>query len=573
MKDEHENAGLLHLGLILLLGVCGFIIYLTYKDSSSDQEISNNITLIIEILVGIAITIILSWTAKLNEIKLNLKINEMREILKQSERDRIKKEIQIKRSVLLSLQNIKNTVAQILSEYSTHDGYKKSSEENSQNKILSLHHVLEKLSKTKLDDPINMPAEFFSKNTMKHIRDISSLCKYKPNFSTRNPVANASFYNDMQNMLSKILEDLYSDFPDYPVGHKFSVSTDRVIYPLGSKIYVQANMAYAIKGNPIVFEIFNKKQKLLDTKTIFAGSDHLTHPDSGIYEIVFKMDGDDWNVKESYTVRATYGNTFEEKSFAIVQRTPIIQTDKSVYAVESDVIVTVVDLNSNKDNEAIEYVGDRKDSRLTIKSKYGKIDKYRLKETGNSTGIFQGVIGILGVQSDGTTIPYNTGAKIIEKTQGKEGEDGYIESSSGDEIIFTYQYGSKTVSVSCFVSEFSVFIKLDKKTYKPNDKIQITIIDPDHEHGMHIDNEGKKMITVNIKIGTNILNDYKLFEDPDGVFVGELFLKKYTGDQSSSKTEDGSPSGILCCRDGDSIEVNYTSFLGNSSTARAFIQT
>lgn len=248
----------------------------------------------------------------------------------------------------------------------------------------------------------------------------------------------------------KIYKDM---FTGYSRDYKFTVSLDRPAYPLGSKIYVQANMPYAVDGIPIQFKIFNSKGKLMDAKTINTGPDYLTHPDSGIYEVDFKADGDNWKVYETYTVQVTYVNRTEKNMFVVDQVTPVIQTDKDMYAIGSNMIVTVVDPNSNMDSNAVEYVGDHKDSKLTITTKHDRIDTYRLEETGNSTGVFQGVIGILGRRRDGTIVPFNTGTEIIERTQGTGGKDGYIAASPGDEITFTYQYGSKAASVLCRISE------------------------------------------------------------------------------------------------------------------------
>lgn len=567
------RANLIHSGSVLILSISVVIIFLMYRDALQDQSISNNITLIIEILIGCGIAIILSWISKLNEVKLNVKINKMDEILRRTEKDRSKKETETKRSIYLTLQKIDNIVGEVLSEYDIQNE-QKSRSEKSKEKIRSLCAELEKLSKLKLDDPIKMIIEFFSNDDVKDIKNISDRCKFKPNFSIRNPIADPSHYNEMQSKISKINKHLEDTYRDYSTYHTFTVSTDRSVYPLKSKIYVQANIPYAVDGDSIKFEIFNNKEKQLVVKTINIESKYLTHPDSGIYEIDFKMDGDVWKIHESYTARATYADKFEEGSFAIDQRIPTIQADKGVYAIGSDMIISVIDPDSDKDSNAIENVGDRKESHITIKSRHGSIDGYKLEETGNSTGIFRGVIGVLGMRTDGTMTPYNTGDEIIEKTQGTGGEDGYIAVRPGDKIILSYHNGSKTVSAPYYVSEFIPSVELDKKVYKPNDKMEISVVDPDHNYGIQNNEEEQRVITADVKIGSNIINTCQLLEIGPGVgaFTGKVSLKERTNDQPDSQDEGDSSDAMPCCRDGDPIIVTYTSFLGDSSTAEASIQ-
>lgn len=563
------NLILLSIPLVVTSGVIGFLIY---QNIIRDWGLTNGTTLFIEIIIGIIISLFLLWTAKTNELEMKRKVDEMSDILRQTERDRMKKSTHIYRLMLKSLNDINDIVTKILSIYKMHED-KNSSSQDYKKDILTLHAQLVKSLKTGLDDPVNMNKEFFSDRMASSIQWISKNCKNKPNFSVRHPIADAPFYDNLHSDIAAVIEDLHGSFSDYSYDHMFSVSTDRSVYPLESKIYVQANIPYAIDGVPIRFELLNSKGKLIDTETINIGPKYLTHPDSGIYEIDFKMEGDDWKVHKSYTVRATYADKSEEDSFTIDQRTPVIQTDKCVYMTDSDMIVTVIDPDSDKDNEAVEYVGNRRDSKLTITSKDDKIGTYELEETGNSTGIFQGVIGILGRRKDGTVIPYNTGTEIIKKTQGTGGEDGYIAAGPGDEIIFTYQYGSKTVSISCFVTAFTPLVELDKKVYKPNDKVQITITDPDHKYEVQTNGEGQKTITVNIKIGSNTLNGYQLFETKSDfkVFVGELSLKKCNDGQPDSQDKDDSLDTVPCCRDGDTIIVTYTS-LEDTVIVKAHIQ-
>ena len=108
-------------------------------------------------------------------------------------------------------------------------------------------------------------------------------------------------------------------------------------------------------------------------------------------------------------------------------------------------------MNVDKDHVLVEYVGDRQDAKLTIKSSKGILKNFRLAETGDSTGIFQGVIGFIGVNEDGTKKPYEIDGNSYTTTQGHQVDDGFIEVIDSDELEITYTNATKTAKLTAFV--------------------------------------------------------------------------------------------------------------------------
>ncbi len=135
----------------------------------------------------------------------------------------------------------------------------------------------------------------------------------------------------------------------------------------------------------------------------------------------------------------------------ISPRKPVIQSDKSVYLWGADMILTVIDPDAGKDSNKPEFVGDRSDSKLIIKSSRGLLENYRLRETGDSTGIFQGLIGFIGIRNDGKVEPYNYNDKPITQTQGKEVDDGFLVVAENDELKITYSNLAGTAELTVFV--------------------------------------------------------------------------------------------------------------------------
>ena len=231
------------------------------------------------------------------------------------------------------------------------------------------------------------------------------------------------------------------------------MSFDRTVYPIDSTLHLRANVPKLIPNEPIIFQIFNKANKIIFEKKISPTEFPETEiaPDAGIYETSFTMTGEDWKVGEEYILKGKHAKSEAIDQTRIDARTPVIQSDKSVYLWGADMILTVIDPDGDKDNALIEYVGDRDDAKLTIKSSQGKLENFRLCETGDSTGIFQGIIGFIGVNEDGTKKPYELDGNLFTTTQGHQVDDGFIEVSENDELEITYSNAKKTVKMVAYV--------------------------------------------------------------------------------------------------------------------------
>ena len=352
--------------------------------------------------------------------------------------------------------------------------------------------------------------------------------------------------------------------------NSFFVSTDRTVYPLESVIHVQASISAPVMGEVITFEILDHERKSLMKEAVTLSPDTMTAPDTNIFEADFEMKGDAWRVGSQYIARGTYRKSFEEDAFTIDRRAPVIQTDKGVYVIGSHMIVTVIDPDADKDNSRIDHVGNRRDSMLTIESDHGRISGYRLPETGISTGIFQGIVRILGVGRDGAVVPLDTGSGIVDRTQGHGGDDGYIGARPGGRITIRYQNDFKVASVQCVVSRFEAAVELDSDSYKPGDTVRLIVIDPDHDYA--VPDAHREVATVNIRTAVGSLDDYRLAEigPGAGVYAGEFRLRECP--DASSTAGDGLPDGTLCCLAEDTIEVAYVAFLDEVVTVRAPIR-
>ena len=286
------------------------------------------------------------------------------------------------------------------------------------------------------------------RNTISHSRNLDSYEEKQLRFYSEEILRSISYYTDNKSKIisgkTKIVE------PTSPM--PITVSFDRTVYPVNSKVYLRANIPEPIPNKPIIFQIFDSYNKLLFVKEIGPNEfqDTQISPDAGIYETSFQMD-ERWKVGETYRVQGIYGDSNYWSETRIDERKPVIQSDKSVYLWGSDMILTVIDPDADKDNQVPEFVGDRSDSKLVIESSKSKLENFRLLETGDSTGIFQGIIGFIGVEENGNVIGYESDGKTITKTQGHEVDDGFLEVSEYDELIITYTNCVGSTNITIFV--------------------------------------------------------------------------------------------------------------------------
>ena len=288
------------------------------------------------------------------------------------------------------------------------------------------------------------------RNAIAHTRNLDDKEKENLRFYSQDILSNIAYYYDNKEDVKKQkeLEKKEKEVVAIPI----SVSFDRTVYPLRSKVYLRANVPKTINGKPIIFQVLNSQNKLLVTKQINPEMyDNLELKSAGLYQTSFVMEGDDWKIGEKYHVKVIHENSEAISNTSIDARNPVIQSDKSVYLWGTDMIITVIDPDADKDSQKPEFVGDREDAKLIIKSSKGELVNYRLRETGDSTGIFQGVLGFIGMRNNGEIDPYVYKGKSFDKTQGKEVYDGYIVVSEDDKLKIIYSNSKGTAELTAFV--------------------------------------------------------------------------------------------------------------------------
>jgi len=286
------------------------------------------------------------------------------------------------------------------------------------------------------------------RNAISHSRNLDFDEIKQLKFYSEDILRGISYYYDNK---TKIISEKI-ELAELKSSDVIGVSFDRTVYPINSTIHLRAKIKKLIPNKSIIFQIFNNNKKIFE-KEITPDKFHETEtaPDAGIYETSFAMTGNDWKVGEKYVLIGKHSISKATSQTRIDAREPVIQSDKRAYLWGSDMILTVIDPDGDRDNDLVEFVGDRDDAKLIIKSSCGKLENFRLRETGDSTGIFQGIIGFIGVNNDGTKKPYPLKDELIETTQGHELDDGFIEVSENEELEITYSNATKTAKLIAIV--------------------------------------------------------------------------------------------------------------------------
>jgi len=254
-------------------------------------------------------------------------------------------------------------------------------------------------------------------------------------------------------------------------------------------------------------------------------------------------------------------------------RNGVLQTDKSVYIIGSDMILTLIEPDFDLDNDQaetydldlIEWDSDAATVSMGDADGEGATfdpEPLNFRETGDSTGIFQIVI----------EIPESLGGDNLER-----GEEAVLEYTdwgpSGSDYVGEED---EDVNVTIFTSNFGATVELDQKVYTWTDKVYITIVAPDHNFDGDLVDEVGNTSSDPIKVSTRGFNldEYKLVETgtDTGIFTGEVILTGFTHDADGDTTTGdssgndvtfaaasgtGPTDGLLPSDDDDGLTVSF----------------
>ncbi len=253
-------------------------------------------------------------------------------------------------------------------------------------------------------------------------------------------------------------------------------------------------------------------------------------------------------------------------------RNGVLQSDKSVYIIGSDMILTLIEPDLDLDNDGAEtydldLIEWDSDAATTAMGDLGGSSNQAsfdpeptdFRETGDSTGIFQIIIEI-PESLDGDNLERGEEIVLEYTDWGPSGAD-YVGNEDED------------VNITVYTSNFGATVELDQKVYTWTDKVYITIVAPDHNFDGDLVDEIGDSASDPIKVSTRgfDLDNYKLVETgtDTGIFTGEVILTGFTthdadGDGSENDAtgitsgDGGGPTdGTLATDDDDGLTVSF----------------
>ena len=254
-------------------------------------------------------------------------------------------------------------------------------------------------------------------------------------------------------------------------------------------------------------------------------------------------------------------------------RNGVLQSDKSVYIIGSDMILTLIEPDFDLDNDSAETYDldliewDSDAATVTMGDAGGSAAAFDpeptdFRETGDSTGIFQIVIEIPS-ELEGDNLERGEEIVLEYTDWGPSGSD-FV----GDE--------DQDVNLTIYTSNFGATVELDQKVYTWTDKVYITIVAPDHNFDSNLVDEIGNTDLDPIKVSTrgDDIDNYKLVETgtDTGIFTGEVILTGFThdadgdtrtGDANGNDVVSRAPSGhgptdgLLPADDDDGITVSF----------------
>jgi hypothetical protein len=287
----------------------------------------------------------------------------------------------------------------------------------------------------------------------------------------------------------------------------------------------------------------------------------------------------DLNDASGNTQTVTDSSTFD-------LRNGVLQSDKSVYIIGSDMILTLVEPDFNLDAQTAEtapldlvewdsHAFKNTMGPLGLQSAAFDAKPSTFVETGKDTGIFQSVI----------KIPKTLNNNLLER-----GEQIHLEYTDwGPAGSKTVGKNNQDIELTIYTSNFGATVELDQKVYTWTDRVYTTVVAPDHNFDPNlIDTIGtndENKVTVSTR--GNSINQYQLVETgvDTGIFTGYVIL---TGDPNVKgpsgvdgsglnptgigPTGTGPTGGFLPSEESDGVSVSFEFTRDQTVTGSALIR-
>ena len=157
-----------------------------------------------------------------------------------------------------------------------------------------------------------------------------------------------------------------------------------------------------------------------------------------------------------------------------------IELDQNVYTWTDKVFITIVASDYNFDSNIVDEIGTEDNGEITVRTREGELEQYRLAETGPDTGVFTGEVTLTGNQNDdfdaghlGNTEPDEQGGPTNGELATKD--DG----SDGLSVTFDFSDGQAPIVASALIRWNVGEVQWLEASHAATGSGIVRVIDPD----------------------------------------------------------------------------------------------
>lgn len=324
------------------------------------------------------------------------------------------------------------------------------------------------------------------------------------------------------------------------IGTEFILSTDKQVYTYGDKIIVTMINAGENEGNPLQLIIKNKNGENILQKEITV--EKLS---KGSHQEVIPIEGKSWVIpKQDYKIILKYEEKSKEVTISTDDFGTKIELEQKVYSWTDKVNIIITAPELIRDHSKIQSIGNTTDQQITISTSSDSLDFYRLEETRQGTGIFEGSVILTGFKGH-EAIKKDKNKENRGFTDGKGPHEGHLACSNSDGLTVKLKTLKKIITGSAIIRWNIGEIQWLNASYPEIGKGEIRLVDPD------INLDPNSIDEVEIRVWSDsdaagIPLILKETEKNTGIFKGEVYF-----------TRDESNSPKLMVSEGDTITAEY----------------
>lgn len=217
-----------------------------------------------------------------------------------------------------------------------------------------------------------------------------------------------------------------------------------------------------------------------------------------------------------------------------------IHFDRDVYSWTDKVRVTIAAPAWNANEYGIDSIGDDSDHPIKISTSSASLNRYKLTETSQNSGIFTGEIILSGFAHDADG---DGDDDTTPRTSGSGPTGGFLESDRDDGLTISFEFADGVVLTESAHIQWNVGeVEFSNPNYLEDDQVVIRVIDPD----MNLNPETLDDLTIDVSSDSDSAGIKVVAtetDDESGIFEAVIILTQ--SDESSGNRLRALPGDTL----------------------------